>query len=421
MVSRRSLLVGAAAAAGLVWAKPSDNGGNYSSYFHTLNNTLRKNGIDKPSLVIDLDRLDRNIDRVAQSVTEGIGRGYRVVVKSIPSPGLVNYVASRANTKALMVFHRPFVQAMAVERPDSDLLLGKPMPIAAAQTFYDQHEGEFNPEKQLQWLIDTDARLIQYLDLAKAKNLKLRINLELDVGLHRGGYATPEALVVALDMISANPAHLEFSGFMGYDAHVSGLPKILAKGELLKIKQRYASAVDFLQQKYPSLMNDKLCFNGAGSPTFRYYEDNTVVNEISAGSCLLKPTHFDLAILEDFEESSFIASPVLKRLQGGRLPAVEWAGPLIRGWDKNQAQTYFAYSGNWLADLESPPGLSKHFAYVSSNQQGYNASSSVGLDIDDFIFLRPTQSEAVLLEFGDLIGVRGNVIEQRWSVLPAGV
>jgi D-serine deaminase-like pyridoxal phosphate-dependent protein len=421
MVSRRSLLIGGAAAAGLVWVKPSDNGGNYSPYFQALNNTLRENGIDRPSLVIDLDRLDRNIDRVAKSVAAGAGRDYRVVVKSIPSPGLVNYVANRANTNALMVFHRPFIQAMAAQRPNSDLLLGKPMPIAAAKFFYEQHKGEFNPEKQLQWLIDTDARLVQYLDLAKASNLKLRINLELDVGLHRGGYTSPEALATALDIIIANPERLEFSGFMGYDAHVSGLPKILAKGELLKIKQRYAAAVDFLQEKYPALINDKLCFNGAGSPTFRHYEDNTVVNEISAGSCLLKPTHFDLDILEDFEESSFIASPVLKRLQGGRLPAVEWAGPLIRGWDKNQALTYFAYSGNWMADLESPPGLSKHFAYPSSNQQGYNASKSIALAIDDFIFLRPKQSEAVLLEFGDLVGVRGNTIAQRWPVLPVGV
>jgi D-serine deaminase-like pyridoxal phosphate-dependent protein len=421
MVSRRSLLVGGVAAAGLVWAKPDDNGGNYSPYFQTLNNTLRENGIDRPSLVIDLDRLDRNIDRVAKSVAAGVGRDYRVVVKSIPSPGLVNYVANRANTNALMVFHRPFIQAMAAQRPNSDLLLGKPMPIAAAHTFYDQHKGEFNPEKQLQWLIDTDARLVQYLDLAKARNLKLRVNLELDVGLHRGGYTRPEALATALDIIIANPKRLEFAGFMGYDAHVSGLPKILAKGELPKIKQRYAAAVDFLQQKYPALINDKLCFNGAGSPTFRHYEDNTVVNEISAGSCLLKPTHFDLDILEDFEESSFIASPVLKRLQGGRLPAVEWAGPVIRSWDKNQALTYFAYSGNWMAELESPPGLSKHFAYASSNQQGYNGSKSIDLAIDDFIFLRPKQSEAVLLEFGDLIGVRANTIEQRWPVLPVGI
>lgn len=421
MVSRRSLLIGGAAAAGLMLAKPDDKGGNYSPYFQALNNTLRKYGIDKPSLVIDLDRLDRNIDRVAKSAATGVGRDYRVVVKSIPSPGLVNYVASRAGTKALMVFHRPFIQAMAVERPDSDLLLGKPLPIAAAQTFYQQHKGQFNPAKQLQWLIDTDARLVQYLALAKARKLKMRINLELDVGLHRGGYATPEALVSALAIISANPAHLEFSGFMGYDAHVSALPKILVEAELAKIKQRYAAAVDFVRQKYPALINDKLCFNGAGSPTFRYYENNTVINEVSAGSCLLKPTDFDLAILEDFEESSFIASPVLKRLQGGRLPAVEWTGPLIRAWDKNQAQTYFAYSGNWMADLASPPGLTKHFAYASSNQQGYNASGSVGLDIDDFIFLRPAQSEAVLLEFGDLIGVRGTTIVQRWPVLPVGV
>ena len=158
MVSRRSPLIGGAAAAGLVWVKPSDNGGNYSPYFQALNNTLRENGIDKPSLVIDLDRLDRNIDRVAESVAAGGGRDYRVVVKSIPSTGLVNYVANRANTNALMVFHRPFIQAMAAQRPDSDLLLGKPMPIAAVQTFYDQHRGEFKPEKQLQWLIDTPER-----------------------------------------------------------------------------------------------------------------------------------------------------------------------------------------------------------------------------------------------------------------------
>jgi D-serine deaminase-like pyridoxal phosphate-dependent protein len=38
--------------------------------------------------------------------------------------------------------------------------------------------------------------------------------------------------------------------------------------------------------------------------------------------------------------------------------------------------------------------------------------------VDDFIFLRPTQSEAVLLQFGDLVGVRGDKVEQRWSVLP---
>ena len=57
--------------------------------------------------------------------------------------------------------------------------------------------------------------------------------------------------------------------------------------------------------------------------------------------------------------------------------------------------------------------------YISSNQQGYNASDSVTIGVDDFIFLRPTQSEAVLLQFGDLVAVRGDQIVARWPVLPA--
>ena len=96
-------------------------------------------------LVIDLDRLDRNIDRVVNSVAVAPAKTYRVVVKSVPSPALVDYVTTRANTRALMVFHRPFLQAMATLRPDSDILLGKPMPMAAVATFYREHKGPFDP------------------------------------------------------------------------------------------------------------------------------------------------------------------------------------------------------------------------------------------------------------------------------------
>jgi D-serine deaminase-like pyridoxal phosphate-dependent protein len=421
MWTRRKLLLttgGIAAVAAI--ARPSDKGGAHNAYFSGINKTLRANGIDTPVLVIDLDRLDRNIDRVVQSVATSPAKTYRVVAKSIPSPQLVDYVAQRADTNSLMVFHRPFLQAMARLNPQADILMGKPMPVAAAATFYATPIGEFNPERQLQWLIDTNDRLYQYLDLAKSEELKLRINLELDVGLHRGGFVAGEELAQALEIIENNPQHLEFSGFMGYDAHLMGIPQFLATRELPKVKARYAACVQQLKDNFADLVKPDTCFNGAGSPTFRYYEGDTVVNDLSAASCLMKPTHYDLPILEDFEPSAFIASPVLKHLQGARLPALEWTGPLLRGWDQNQTQMFFCYSGNWLAENESPPGLSPHFAYVSSNQQGYSGSDSVELQVDDFIFLRPTQSEAVLLQFGDLVLFRGDQIVDRWPVLPVG-
>lgn len=425
MISRRNFLIGGAGiAASAAIVKPADAGGQYSNYFSELNSMLRSNNIDSPVLIIDLDRLDRNIDRVVASVAKGssiataTNKTYRIVTKSIPSPELVDYVSRRAKTKALMVFHRPFLQALVKINPDADILMGKPMPISACATFYQEHNGAFLPEKQLQWLIDTPQRLTQYLQLAQKEGLKLRVNLELDVGLHRGGFEAGESLEKALSIIKNNPQALEFSGFMGYDAHLMGIPQFLVPREIPKVKARYQACVTQLKHNFPTLYNDKLCFNGAGSPTFRHYENDPLVNDLSAGSCLMKPTHYDLSILDDFENAAFIASPVIKRLQGGRLPAFEWTGPIIRSWDKNQQQMYFCYSGNWLAKNESPPGLTPHFAYISSNQQGYSASNSVSIDVDDFIFLRPTQSEAVLLQFGDLVMIRNNKIISRWPVLP---
>jgi len=71
MISRRKLIVGGAgAAAAVAVAQPADKGGPYTPYFANINQILRNNGIDAPALVIDLDRLDHNIDRLAQSVAK---------------------------------------------------------------------------------------------------------------------------------------------------------------------------------------------------------------------------------------------------------------------------------------------------------------------------------------------------------------
>ncbi len=415
---RRTLLLaaGGVAAAAALWLRPGDRGGAYSNYFAVLNRTLRGAEIDTPVLVIDLDVLDRNIDRLRAAI--GPDKTYRIVAKSLPSPQLVDYVARRAGTEALMVFHRPFLQQMVELRPESDVLLGKPLPVASAQRFYqDLPVGSAGAGPRVQWLIDTPQRLQQYLVLAERLGVSLQVNLELDVGLHRGGFVAGSELAEALQIIADHPRQLQLSGFMGYDAHLASLPGLLAEPEFERVKQRYRACIEQLEQDHPALVRQGLCFNGAGSPTFRRYAGGDLLNDVAAGSCLLKPGHFDLPLLADFEPAAYIASPVLKRLPGARLPTLEWLGPLWRGWDRNQAQTYFGYSGHWLAEVVSPPGLAPQPAYTSSNQQGYSASRHVTLTEGDFIFLRPSQSEAVLLQFGDLLLVRGEQVVDRWPVL----
>ncbi len=417
MVQRRMLFLAAAAGAMGFWLRPEKVSAAHSAYFASLNESLKQNAVDKPSLIIDLDRLDRNVDLLMANVGSQPDRVLRLVTKSLPSPGLLRYVAGRANTNAFMAFHRPFLQALAQDFPDSNILLGKPMPVAAAARFYEEETPGFAPAKQLQWLIDTPERLAEYLALAKSRGLELLVNLELDVGLHRGGFDDEQTLRSALMAIKQNRQHLKFAGFMGYDAHLAKLPGFVFRSEFARVQERYERAKLLAAELLPEEVRAGLCFNGAGSPTFSYYSDSKILNDIAVGSCLVKPKDFDLDPLQAFLPSAFIASPVLKKQAYRGVPSQGWARRLQTAWNPNKAMTYFAYGGNWLAEVESPRGLAASSMYLSSNQQGYSGSDSVTLDVNDFIFLRPAQSESVFLQFGDILAMRDGALVDSWPVL----
>jgi len=109
---------------------------------------------------------------------------------------------------------------------------------------------------------------------------------------------------------------------------------------------------------------------------------------------------------------------VLKRLDGTRIPGIEHlAGPMA-WWDRNLQQSWFIYGGKWLARYVSPPGLQDNALYgSSSNQSIVTGSKQIRLGVDDWVFLRPDQSEAVLLQFGDLLVHRSGQFVARWPVL----
>ncbi|MEO0724265.1 MAG: alanine racemase [Bacteroidota bacterium] len=69
--------------------------------------------------------------------------------------------------------------------------------------------------------------------MAQTLGKKLHLNLEIDVGLHRGGFRREDDLVQALALIRAHPQALEWSGFMGYNPHVVKLPIFLGSPQRL--------------------------------------------------------------------------------------------------------------------------------------------------------------------------------------------
>lgn len=414
-LGRRALLLGGLSAAGLAWlTKPGDRGAPHDARFAALNQQLKTAGLGKPSLLIDRAALDRNIDTLMGHIN---GRfHYRIVAKSLPSIALLNHVMQRTGSNRLMVFHQPFLNQVTEAFPDADVLLGKPMPVAAAQRFYaqwQQQDTRFDPAAQLQWLVDTPTRLGQYQQLAEALQQPLRLSIEIDVGLHRGGVADWQQLAAMVRNIQAHPL-LTLAGLMGYEPHLAKLPGKPARWRD-QAMARYAEAVACVREQ---LGDAPLTLNCGGSPTYQLYDQGDFpFNELSAGSCLVKPGDFDIATLSDHQPAAYIATPVLKRMERTQIPGID-LGKLQALWDPNKARGFFIYGGYWKAEPVSPAGLNNNGLYGrSTNQELLNGSARVDLQPDDWVFLRPTQSEFVFLQFGDLLLVGDQGIEARWPVL----
>lgn len=421
-MKRRTLLAAAAAGAvaGTLAARPRDRGaGGHDSYFAGLQRELRAHGLARPTMLVDLDRLDHNIAELQRWLNPA--HAYRVVAKSLPSLPLLEHVMAASDTRRLMVFHQPFLNAIAAARPDADLLLGKPMPAAAAAAFYAGHRGDLDPARQLQWLIDSEQRLAEYRELAEGLGIAMRINVEIDVGLHRGGLRKPSELQRLLSAIDAHP-RLQFSGLMGYEPHVAKAPPLLGlqRRAFADATERYRQFIDAWRRHSGRDDTGDLTLNAAGSPTFRLWKPVTgIANELAAGSGLVKPTDFDIPTLDTHRPAAFIAAPVLKAGDGMALPIVPAIGKLQAAWNPNRRRSFFIYGGYWKAHPESPAGLSVNPLYGrSTNQELLNGSPRVALDAGDHVFLRPTQSEFVMLQFGDLAVIRGGRIVDAWPVLP---
>ncbi|EHQ58266.1 putative amino acid aldolase or racemase [gamma proteobacterium HIMB55] len=389
-----------------------------ASYFQQLQTALVQAELAEPVLIIDRDRLDANIDRLKTHLPQGMA--YRIVAKSLPSAPLIEYVASRAGTDRLMSFNTNMVEQLVALMPEADQLLGKPIPIVAVQRIFKRADaaGASALQQKVQWLIDTPERIEQYEAFAASSGLSLRINLEIDVGLHRGGMEPGDALATALQRIS-NSNHLELSGLMGYEPHLTklpnlaGWPKRAKKGAADRFREALAQVSSILGEGH----SDAMIRNMAGSPTFGLYTDTGLANEIAAGSALVKPSDFDLPILKDFLPASFIATPAIKVSNGVRLPGLEYANRAL-GKPKS-GKTVFLHGGYWKADPVYPGGLKYSNLFGrSSNQEMLVAPKNSSLKVDDFVFLRPTQSEAVFLQFPKIAVFSGGEIVDQWQPLP---
>jgi D-serine deaminase-like pyridoxal phosphate-dependent protein len=382
------------------------------TYFDRLSAALVDAELHRPVLVIDRDRLDNNIEVIRKGLAPGLG--LRIVDKSLSSILLMQRILSRCNTTRIMSFHLPMTLAMLATFPEAEILFGKPVPVgglAAGLRHLSPTEFEDLLRRSV-FLIDSMGRLEQYTALALGANHTFRIAFEVDVGMHRGGFAGPQALATAVARASEAGAFV-IEGVMAYDAHIPQLPSFLGgAGEQARVEARLAAFVSVLPQSARRIVNT------GGSKTALTYRKAGSANEVSIGSAFVKPTDFDIRALAALQPAVFIATPILK-VGEMRLPGPAVLTYFMQALGRFPKQGCFLYGGKWMADPVHPEGLSENRLWgLSSNQQMMRLPSNCSAKADDFAVFRPTQSEAVLQQFGSLHVLSGGRIEEKWPALP---
>ncbi|WP_427965332.1 alanine racemase [Altererythrobacter sp.] len=414
-LSRRTMLIGggtlAVAGIGTMLARPAMGGGMHDPYFSGLAKALREADLMRPTLVIDRARLDANIAAIRKT-TDASRLPLRVVAKSLPSPQLLAHVMQGMGHDRMMVFSAEMLLQLAPLHPRASYLMGKPLPVSEFVRVVEGVGAE--TAGRVQWLIDTPLRLREYTAAARTRSVPLKVSFEIDVGLHRGGFA--ETAVLADAARKAQAEDVSIAGLMGYDPHV---PKMPSPDSAYEASQgAYSNAIAALADA--GVVDPRsLTLNAAGSPTFRRHCRGTVANEVSVGSAFVKPGDFDYDELADLTAAAFIATPVLKRDGDMKLPGIEPLSGPMHWFDRNTERGFFVHGGHWLAQPVSPPGLQYSSLFGrSSNQELLTGSHRIDLQPGDTVFYRPDQSEALLLQFGDIAIYEGGTISERWPTLP---
>ena len=152
----------------------------------------------------------------------------------------------------------------------------------------------------------------------------MRISLELDVGLHRGGFLSVEQSSKAIETIQSNPAQLELAGLMGYEPHITGVADSFEHPALQAVLGSYEAHLERALDL--GIERRSLTLNGAGSHTLPLYQKDTVLNDLSAGSALVMPSDFDTPQLSSHQQAMFIAcllytSPSPRDKRQSRMPS----------------------------------------------------------------------------------------------------
>jgi D-serine deaminase-like pyridoxal phosphate-dependent protein len=228
--------------------------------------------LDTPALLLDLDRLDFNIDLMASHLRER-GVAWRPHAKAFKCPAIAHRLR-RAGAIGVTVAKVSEAEVMAGCGID-DILIAHLVvgPAKAARLAALQKQAD------VKVTVDHAEQVAPLGRAAVAAGVGIGVLVDVDIGMHRTGVSTSEAAVALAREVKSTPG-LRFDGLMGYEGHTLMIPDQAEK------KVAVAAAIARLLDARRAVEADgQQCriMSAGGSGSYQYTADIAGITEIQAG------------------------------------------------------------------------------------------------------------------------------------------
>ena len=336
---------------------------------------MRVQDVPTPALVIDLDRLDHNIDAMAAVRPGGALRSH---VKAHKSTALARHLAERSGSTAFCCATVREMVGMAVAGLGDDLLLANETIDVGRLTHLASTAADHGARVTI--AIDSAETLDAVIAARDAGPLDVLI--DVNVGLPRCGVA-PERAGALAD--AARAAGIEVRGVMGYEGHVVGNPDRTWRSEQVAI------SMELLRRAHADVGGDITSAGGTGT-----YDLHTWAGEVQAGSYLLMDTHYAQLGLPFEQALSVVATVVSANVDAGYVVAD--AGLKAFGMDHGE------------------PTAVGHTLFFTSDEHATIVPGDPGLVVGDRVTLWPAHVDPTMSQHERAYVVQGDEVVDTWAI-----
>ena len=354
--------------------------------------------VDTPSLILDLDAFERNLDRMDASLA---GKSIRIRphAKSHKCPEIALAQIKRG---AVGVCCQKVSEAEAmVEGGVPDVLVANEA-VGAAKL---KRLAALAKRARVAVCADDAGNVAALDDAARAAGVKLDVLVEVNVGANRCG-VEPGEPAVRLAQVIARSKHLRFAGLQAYQGGAQHLRRVEERRAAIETAcERVRQTTDLLAKA--GIACEKV--TGAGTGTYLFEATSGVYHELQAGSYIFMDVDYAKnewteSGIPRFEHSLFVWATVMSRPVSDR--AVVDAGLKASSVDSGMPR---------VADVEGA-----EYVKASDEHGVLKLDGKARVSVGDKLKLIPGHCDPTVNLYDNYVCIRGGRVEALWPITARG-